>query len=482
MLVSINCPDQVTSALFTDHLVSELHARSPKEAQPIFHDKSLPPLTASDLRTVEFIEHARNTGYLISGDFDRKVDLENLEIMAFRAKGFKSYLRQCPMQDALAVSIHGNSCCGAIADGVSGDDPTDIGAKFLSSRAADIGAELADNYKGLLFDKEFLDSYFLAIFQELKNFAHRAGFDFTTAASEILESTLLITIVRPNDSIVLSVGDGSLYLGEQSLNVLDAAKGSALLKAWNCPPRLSEVLIGYASPSTRIHPSKWRSDDELFQLASEIGNLNLASNLIKIELGSRAAFLSKGFTIVLHAPTYRFLRHGADIASDGEAYVRGADFPKKFPLNKALETVGPNLAEELLFLYQLATAYYQENNVPEVLKPNTKCLALNFLVQQFAGGREFILLDPWLEKLPESYRAVFNQITACTDMNQGFGILEVMPVQMQEELAFALTDSAVSILNSYFGTSEVIDPKILAKFAIVMDDVSKISFKINQKN
>lgn len=227
-----------------------------------------------------------------------------------------------PCQDAAACCRDERSLVLALCDGASTAPLAHYGAGLLARAAAELAKRRADALRGPLACAEFLGGLHADLYLVQHQIAGQLGLLPTDAHDLLLAATIQLLVVRPRDSLVLALGDGSLLVGDRCYDLPRTLGREISIHASNRPPLLSYLI---ASDADGLHVDPQRPDAEalramLGELTSEAQGLPLVSQMPTTQLADarRIGLETDGGRVRKRAANARILQELTLQAEEGE--------------------------------------------------------------------------------------------------------------------------------------------------------------------
>jgi hypothetical protein len=201
------------------------------------------------------IDAARAAGRLQDLSGAQAVPLLRFEPLLVCRRGIWHVADRLPCQDAAACARDERSIVISLCDGASTAALAHYGSGLLARAAAELAKRRADAHEGSLASPEFVGGLHADLYLTQHEIAGQLGLPPTLAHEMILAATLQVLVVRPKDSLVLALGDGSLLVGERCYDISRTIRRELSQDSSSRPPLLSYLLASDAD-GLRIDPER----------------------------------------------------------------------------------------------------------------------------------------------------------------------------------------------------------------------------------
>ncbi len=161
-------------------------------------------------------------------------------------RGIWHVSEKLPCQDSAACARDERSIALALCDGASTAPLAHYGSGLLARAAAEFAKRRADAHDGPLCSVDFLGGLHADLYLIQHFIAGQLGLPPSLAHELILAATVQLLIVRPKDSLVLALGDGSLIAGERCYDISRTLSRELSQDSSTRPPLLSYLLASDA--------------------------------------------------------------------------------------------------------------------------------------------------------------------------------------------------------------------------------------------
>jgi hypothetical protein len=259
------------------------------------------------------------------------VDLTQLSVRTARITGQHHLQKGTPCQDYVVVARDKNSIVAAVCDGVGSVPLAHYGAELHAKEGVRLARDLVATGPQSLIDTKFLAELYVRIYTRLKQITQELNIHPADAANTFLTSTLELLIMTPDETVVLSLGDGYLrWRGElRSIEGRTARFSSPGIVL--PPPLLTTALLADSGDSSDLERP----------------------------MGEALRREAEAFAIVAHGTTGDVLHHPIELTTDGlrfaDELARQHPGFQGFPISELLYQMNSGRIYDAGLLYNLVT-------------------------------------------------------------------------------------------------------------------------------
>lgn len=312
-----------------------------------------------------------------------KLSLSRIQDTKLVIKGQGHFCSASECQDAVVSAKDQKSYVAVVADGAGAFELSHFGSQLLANEALQITQRLINEQEGFggLLHENFLGELYKRLYLRFHHLIKYIGVHPGTAYKTFLASTVQILIITPEESMVLSLGDGYLQWQDRLESIEEKTERSSRLVDFNHPP-LFICSLAFDAGAAPI-----RSCDEQ----------------IRVALHEEA----KSFDIIAYGPSAEVLKNPLLLSTDGirfsAALAPANEVEVSFPLAELLAHYSADTVKNIAHIYNLATPSPRGESKLELVKElinseliaqtDFNCELQRVILEQFASvfARDFEL-------------------------------------------------------------------------------------------